>query len=215
MQSIKAYSENQDAFNWNYGLAKAATGQFAEAEESLLSICSTAYREDYSYLAWLSHCLIMNGKAQAAWELYLRLETYDDTTRLNPSSFQCLKMHLAHCPGKFPLRLFNISMWARLRSNRSPWNSLLQLIGNESYKTSQYLCAAKAFDALERTGDSGEFWEGKRGACIGVFRRVIAGQEPKESLQDIVLMLCNSPHPQVLPPSKLSDCLGIMHSSTI
>ncbi len=46
--------------------------------------------------------------------------------------------------------------------------SLLLLITNEYYKTGQYLYAAKAFDGLERMDESPEYWEGKRGACIGV-----------------------------------------------
>ena len=42
---------------------------------------------------------------------------------------------------------------------------------------------------LERLDPSPEFWEGKRGACVGVFQLVVAGKEPKESLKEIVAIL--------------------------
>lgn len=31
--------------------------------------------------------------------------------------------------------------------------------------------AAKAFDVLERLDPDPEYWEGKRGACVGVFQQ--------------------------------------------
>ena len=57
--------------------------------------------------------------------------------------------------------------------------------------------AAKAFDVLERLDPDPEYWEGKRGACVGVFQKVIAGQERIDSLRDVVSMLRNTMNPQV------------------
>jgi intraflagellar transport protein 56 len=37
-----------------------------------------------------------------------------------------------------------------------------------------FLYAAKAFDVLERLDPDPEYWEGKRGACIGVFQQLIS-----------------------------------------
>ena len=34
---------------------------------------------------------------------------------------------------------------------------------------------SKAFDMLERLDPNPEYWEGKRGACVGVFQMIIAG----------------------------------------
>lgn len=59
----------------------------------------------------------------------------------------------------------------------------------------QFFYAARAFDVLERLDPSPEFWEGKRGACIGVFQQVVAGQEPKESLKEIVAILHSTAQP--------------------
>jgi hypothetical protein len=43
-QSIRSYFANDDDFNWNYGLALAATGKFREAEEALGAVQSDKYR---------------------------------------------------------------------------------------------------------------------------------------------------------------------------
>uniref|UniRef100_T1J9I7 Intraflagellar transport protein 56 n=1 Tax=Strigamia maritima TaxID=126957 RepID=T1J9I7_STRMM len=75
--------------------------------------------------------------------------------------------------------------------------SLLQLMANDCYKVGQFYYAAKAFDVLERLDPNPEYWEGKRGACVGVFQMIIAGHEPKESLVDVVQLLRNTNNPQV------------------
>lgn len=155
LNSIKSYFYNDDTFNFNYAQAKAAVGNFKEAEEIFLLIQSEKIKNDYTYLSWLARCYIMNHKARPAWELYLKMETSGE-------SF-----------------------------------SLLQLIANECYKMGQFYYAAKAFDVLERLDPNPEYWEGKRGACVGIFQQVIAGHEPKETLRDVLQILRNTGNPQV------------------
>ncbi|GFO25514.1 intraflagellar transport protein 56 [Plakobranchus ocellatus] len=75
--------------------------------------------------------------------------------------------------------------------------SLLQLIANDCYKMGQFYYAAKAFDVLERLDPNPEYWEGKRGACVGVFQLIIAGNEQRETLRDVINMLRNTSNPQV------------------
>ncbi len=50
----------------------------------------------------------------------------------------------------------------------------------------QFYYAVKAFDVLERLDPDPEFWEGKRGAAIGVFQKVVAGVENKERLVEVI-----------------------------
>ena len=61
----------------------------------------------------------------------------------------------------------------------------------------QFYYSAKAFDVLERLDPDPEFWEGKRGAIIGVFQMVVAQQENKERLIEVIQMLKNTNNPQV------------------
>jgi intraflagellar transport protein 56 len=74
---------------------------------------------------------------------------------------------------------------------------LLQLIANDCYRVGAFYYAAKAFDVLERLDPNPEYWEGKRGACIGVFQQVIARKEQPAILNEIVQLLQNTHTPQV------------------
>ncbi|XP_056605626.1 intraflagellar transport protein 56 [Triplophysa dalaica] len=155
LNSVKSYFYNDDTFNFDYAQAKAALGNYREAEEVFLLIQNEKIKGDYVYLSWLARCYIMNQKARQAWELYLRMETSSD-------SF-----------------------------------SILQLIANDCYKMGQFYYAAKAFDALERLDQNPEYWEGKRGACVGIFQLILAGRESRETLKEVLPMLKNSGNPQV------------------
>uniref|UniRef100_A0A2K5EYL5 Intraflagellar transport protein 56 n=1 Tax=Aotus nancymaae TaxID=37293 RepID=A0A2K5EYL5_AOTNA len=75
--------------------------------------------------------------------------------------------------------------------------SLLQLIANDCYKMGQFYYSAKAFDILERLGPSPEYWEGKRGACVGIFQMILAGIEPKETLREVVHLLRSTGNTQI------------------
>jgi intraflagellar transport protein 56 len=70
-----------------------------------------------------------------------------------------------------------------------------------------FLYAAKAFDVLERLDADPEYWEGKRGACVGVFQQLISqqgqpmgvgrGAVSRDDLQDVLNMIRNTSNPQV------------------
>jgi len=87
-------------------------------------------------------------------------------------------------------------LYLKMTSSNESFN-LLQLIANDCYKMGHFLYAAKAFDVLERLDPDPEYWEGKRGACVGVFQMVIAGRASKEDLQDALSMIRNTSNPQV------------------
>ena len=92
-----------------------------------MQITNEKYKQDYCYLSWLCRCYIMNKQPQLAWEIYINMETSNESL------------------------------------------SLLNLIANDCYKMGQFYYSVKAFDVLERLDPDPEFWEGKRGAAIGVF----------------------------------------------
>eukprot|EP00927_Polykrikos_kofoidii_P082838 TRINITY_DN833_c0_g2_i1.p1 TRINITY_DN833_c0_g2~~TRINITY_DN833_c0_g2_i1.p1 ORF type:complete len:561 (+),score=108.60 TRINITY_DN833_c0_g2_i1:218-1900(+) len=155
LKSIKPYFSNDDDFNWNYGIACASSGDFREGGEALLQIQSEKYRSEFCYMSWLARCYIMNNAPDIAWEIYVRMETSNDS--------------------------FN----------------LLHLIANDCYKMGHFFFACRAFDILERLDADPEFWEGKRGAAIGVFQQVVAGQESATKLQEAVDLLRSTNNPQV------------------
>eukprot|EP00607_Mallomonas_marina_P009965 CAMPEP_0182419776 /NCGR_PEP_ID=MMETSP1167-20130531/4144_1 /TAXON_ID=2988 /ORGANISM="Mallomonas Sp, Strain CCMP3275" /LENGTH=550 /DNA_ID=CAMNT_0024594863 /DNA_START=147 /DNA_END=1799 /DNA_ORIENTATION=- len=155
LNSVKAYMYNDDDFNYNHGLALAATRNYKAAEEALLLLHNERYKAEYVYISWLARCYIMNGNPRSAWELYLKMNSSNES--------------------------FN----------------LLQLIANDCYRMGHFLYAAKAFDVLERLDPDPEYWEGKRGACVGVFQLVIAGKASRDDLQDVLTMVRNTSNPQV------------------
>ncbi|XP_048356869.1 intraflagellar transport protein 56 isoform X4 [Sphaerodactylus townsendi] len=75
--------------------------------------------------------------------------------------------------------------------------SLLQLIANDCYKMGQFYYSAKAFDVLERLDPNPEYWEGKRGACVGIFQMILACREPKDTLREVLHLLRSTGNPQV------------------
>jgi len=155
LNSIKAYMYNDDDFNWNHCISLCQTGNYAGAEEAMLLVTKESYKQEYCYISYLSRCYIMNGKPRDAWELYLKMDTSNES--------------------------FN----------------LLQLIANDCYRMGQFLYAAKAFDVLEKSDPDPEYWEGKRGACVGVFQQVIANKGSKEDLRAVLDMIRNTNNPQV------------------
>ena len=50
---------------------------------------------------------------------------------------------------------------------------------------------------LERLDPDPEYWEGKRGACVGVFQLVVAGKAHSEDLGSALAMVRNTSNPQV------------------
>jgi intraflagellar transport protein 56 len=62
-------------------------------------------------------------------------------------------------------------LYLKMESNTDSF-AMLVLISNDCYKVGSFFYAAKAFDVLERLDPSPEYWEGKRGACCGVFQQV-------------------------------------------
>jgi intraflagellar transport protein 56 len=88
-----------------------------------------------------------------------------------------------------------------LDNNSGDTFSFFHLIANECYKSGAFYYSAKAFDMLDRLDPSTEYWEGKRGACCGVFQQVVAEKEDKEVLREIIQILRNTQ--QLSPQAEL------------
>mmetsp|Transcript_1767 Transcript_1767/g.3940 ORF Transcript_1767/g.3940 Transcript_1767/m.3940 type:complete len:561 (-) Transcript_1767:411-2093(-) len=86
--------------------------------------------------------------------------------------------------------------YVRMDTSHESFN-LLHLIANDCYKMGHFYYSCKAFDVLERLDPDPEFWEGKRGAAIGVFQRTVAGKESTDKLQEVVTLLRSTNNPQV------------------
>lgn len=82
LKSIKSFFKNDDDFLWNYGIALAASGNYKEAEEVLLSIQNEKYKQEYCYKAWLARCYIMNSKPGLAWDLYVKMGSSNEALGL-------------------------------------------------------------------------------------------------------------------------------------
>lgn len=151
LKSIESFFSQDDAFLFNFGIAKAHTGVFKEALEHFTQIKSDKIKADPVYLQWLCKCYIMVGKAREAWNIYSKLE-----------------------------------------ANSSDAMSILLLIANDSYRMGSFLIAARAFDVLERVDPNPDFYDGKVGACVGVFQAFLAERESRDTLSEVVNMLRSS-----------------------
>ncbi|KAL4141294.1 hypothetical protein PRNP1_014415 [Phytophthora ramorum] len=87
-------------------------------------------------------------------------------------------------------------LYLKLDNSDDSFN-LLQLIAHDCYKMGEFLYSAKAFDILERLDPDPEYWEGKRGACVGVFQRAVAGKATRVELEEVLSILKANNNPQV------------------
>ncbi|XP_060521744.1 intraflagellar transport protein 56 isoform X2 [Cylas formicarius] len=79
-------------------------------------------------------------------------------------------------------------LYLKMDTSPESFNLLLQ-VANDCYKMGEFWYAAKAFDMLDRLDPNPEFWEGKRGAIVGVFQGVVAKKLPVDMLSDILQLL--------------------------
>lgn len=91
--------------------------------------------------------------------------------------------------------------------NTSDAYKLLKLVANDFYATKNYYFAVKAFDVLERLDPDPEYWEAKRGACVGYFQQIATGAVAFDAHRsdDVLKLLLHSKH--TLEASQLAAIL--------
>lgn len=62
LKSIKEYLASDDDFNWNYGIACASNGEWAEAEEAFGAVQGVGYRQEGAFLNWSARTFIKQGE---------------------------------------------------------------------------------------------------------------------------------------------------------
>jgi len=77
------------------------------------------------------------------------------------------------------------------------------------FQMGQFYYAAKAFDALEKLDPGSSYWEGKRGACVGIFQLILAN---KESKYVFLTFLCSSLRHDFIIFHRLFSCCGVMQN---
>lgn len=113
LNSVKNYMNNDDTFNWNYGISLAMTGQYKEAEEHLLLIEERAFLLDFCYMSWMCRCYIRNGKPEKAWELYSQTSNDSRTSEEELQLLQHLIANECYQTGEF---LYSARAFAALAS---------------------------------------------------------------------------------------------------
>lgn len=97
-QSIRSYFTGDDDFNWNYGLALAATGKYREAEEALAAVQREGYR--FVFVG-----VVVSKRRGTAWQRGARASThpslYEDPAGLYVHMRQCLQQCVAGLPCRF------------------------------------------------------------------------------------------------------------------
>ncbi|XP_065826751.1 intraflagellar transport protein 56-like [Oscarella lobularis] len=164
--------------------------QFQDVLIYLGSIKNYFYNED-TFNFNLAQTKAAIGNFQEAEELFLMIQSEKIKNDLVYLSWlaRCYIMNLK------PRLAWEL--YLRMETSSESY-SVLQMIANDCYKMGQFYYAAKAFDILERMDGNPEYWEGRKGACVGLFQLIVAGREPKESVREVLSLLRTAPNnPQV------------------
>ncbi|KAG1671654.1 Intraflagellar transport protein 56 [Nymphon striatum] len=163
--------------------------QFEDVLLYLSSIKSYFFNEDIFNFNY-AQALAATGKFKEAEEIFLLIQS----EKLKNDYIYLSWLSRCYIRNKKPQLVWELYM--KIENSVESF-SLLQLIANDCYKMGQFLYAAKAFDVLEKLDAIPEYWEGKRGACCGTFQQIIAEQEDRDVIHELLQILRNSSNPQV------------------
>ncbi|KAK7601824.1 hypothetical protein V9T40_009265 [Parthenolecanium corni] len=163
--------------------------QFKDVELYLNSIKTFYFNDDHFNFNYAQARAALNHYEEAE-ELFMMVQS---------EKLQNDYVYISHLARCFIMNKKPQSAWElylKMETSAESFN-LLQLIANDCYRMAQFWHAAKAFDMLERLDPLPEYWEGKRGACVGVLQLIIAGRQARDTLSDVVQLLRNSANVQV------------------
>ncbi|PIC45179.1 hypothetical protein B9Z55_005287 [Caenorhabditis nigoni] len=106
------------------------------------------------------------------------------------------KSMLARCfiRNKKPQKAWDMMLKTTVQSDKL---SLLKVIAQDCYLSNEFYYAAKAFDELETSDPTPDNWNGKRGACAGLFRQLAnhkADTTLVEHMREIIQLVASRPH---------------------
>jgi intraflagellar transport protein 56 len=165
LRSIAPYLNTNHAFNWNFGLALAASGKKEnqlEAEEILLNrINQQNVKSSLIYTSWLARCILRNYHHGSNSNSNSNSNNSSSGSSSSTSTSTNTQKHGA----------FVWDLYLKMENSQEAYE-FLKLIANDFYRMEMFYYATKAFDVLEKINPDPEYWEAKRGACIGFFHQL-------------------------------------------
>uniref|UniRef100_A0A8R1ILM2 Uncharacterized protein n=1 Tax=Caenorhabditis japonica TaxID=281687 RepID=A0A8R1ILM2_CAEJA len=76
--------------------------------------------------------------------------------------------------------------------------NLLKLIAHDCYIATEYYFSTKAFHEIEKLDPSPENWNGKRGACAGLFRQLTTQKNDQvlvHQMREVLQLIDSNHHP--------------------
>lgn len=93
--------------------------------------------------------------------------------------------------------------------------SLLRVIAQDCYLANEFYYASKAFHEIENSDPTPENWNGKRGACAGLFRQLAnqkSNQEMIEKMREVIQLVASKPHSNCEFLLKVIRAWGVQHN---
>ncbi|RWS14379.1 intraflagellar transport protein 56-like isoform X2 [Dinothrombium tinctorium] len=184
------YGQEQDTIPGRQSMASCffLMKQFDDVLLYLSSIKSYFYNDDTFNFTY-AQAKAATGAFQEAEETFLQIQS--EKIKSDPVYVNWLIR--CYIMNKKPEKAWEL--YEKMATSAEAFN-YLTLVANECYKMGHFLYAARSFDLLEKLDSNPEYWEGKRGACCGVFQMIIAERETRETLRDVISLLRSSSNPQ-------------------
>uniref|UniRef100_A0A1I7TVB2 Intraflagellar transport protein 56 n=2 Tax=Caenorhabditis tropicalis TaxID=1561998 RepID=A0A1I7TVB2_9PELO len=147
------------------------------------------FTKDDAFLLNLAQAYLMCKKYVLAEEHFIRVS--------GPERDKLLyKSMLARCyvKNKRPQKAWDMMLKTTNPTDRL---SLLKVIAHDCYSSMEFYYASKAFHEIESSDPTTENWNGKRGACAGLFRQLANDRQEKfliDRMREIIQLVASKPH---------------------